>query len=157
MQAPYYSFVKGAFQFIVLDCNHILRDGKFLPYEKANFYIDSKSRDLIDPVQIKWLEETLDKSDRPCVIISHQSLDEVWTGYTVPNRLEVRAVLEARQPGVERLSVLVLVQHPARHAKLGVRRPVAHNHRAAAGLRLQRGYAESFSGGDQHVYVQRAV
>jgi len=94
MEKPYYSFDKGDFRFFVLDCNHILQDGKYIDYEKSNYYIDSNKRDLIDPKQIEWLRNSLSETEKQCVIISHQSFDDVWTGYTVPNKMDVRKVID---------------------------------------------------------------
>ena len=117
MDAPYYSFVKNDFQFIILDCNYILKDGTHKDYLKGNFYIDSSKRDLVNPEQIKWLEKTLDESDKQCIIISHQSLDEVWTGNTIPNRLEVRSVLEAanRKSGYQKVIACFCGHHHLDH------------------------------------------
>jgi hypothetical protein len=94
MKKPYYAFDKDDFHFIVMDCNHILKDGKYLDYEKANFYIDSASRDLVNPEQIGWLEEEIRNTKKQCIIISHQSFDEVWAGHTVPNKLAIRKVID---------------------------------------------------------------
>ena len=94
MEKPYYSFDKGAFHFVVMDCNHILSDGKYIDYVKGNFYIDSNKRDLVNPEQIEWLKEDLARTTKPTIIISHQSFDDVWTGYTVPNKFAVRKVID---------------------------------------------------------------
>lgn len=94
MEKPYYSFDQGDFHFVVMDCNYILADGKYIDYANANFYIDGSRRDLVHPEQIEWLRADLQKAKKPCVIISHQSFDDVWTGYTVPNKLDVRKVID---------------------------------------------------------------
>jgi calcineurin-like phosphoesterase family protein len=94
MEKPYYSFDEGEFHFVVMDCNHILSEGRYIDYANANFYIEGSRRDLVNPEQIEWLREDLQKAKKPCVIISHQSFDDVWTGYTVPNKLDVRKVID---------------------------------------------------------------
>ncbi len=99
MERPYYAFSKGGFHFIVMDCNHILKDGKYVDYVKGNFYIDPSRRDLVHPEQIEWLETEISSAKHPCVIISHQSFDEVWTGGTVPNRMDVRRVIDRANEG----------------------------------------------------------
>ena len=99
MEQRYYSFDKGGFHFVVMDCNHILSDNRHLDYVKGNFYIDPSKRDLVDPGQIEWLKADLAAADKPCIIVSHQSFDEVWTGKTVPNRMAVRAVIDAANAG----------------------------------------------------------
>lgn len=102
MTEPYYALDAGAFRLLVLDCNFILKGGKHVDYDHGNYYIESSLRDRVSPEQIEWLRGELAKPGKPAVILSHQSLDEVWTGYTVPNRLEVRRVIDeanARAPG----------------------------------------------------------
>jgi hypothetical protein len=32
----------------VLDANHLYADGRYIPYDKANFYVDSNLRTFID-------------------------------------------------------------------------------------------------------------
>lgn len=95
MDAAYYSFDYGDFHFIVLDCNYILKDGKYVDYANANYYIDYPNRDLINPEQIKWLEEDINKTDKKVIIFSHENFDDLTMRGTnpVPNRLEVRKVI----------------------------------------------------------------
>lgn len=94
MEKPYYGFDKGDFHFIVMDCNYILKEGKYQDYVKANFYIDPPSRDLVNPEQIDWLTQEIKNTKKQCIIISHQAFDELWTGNTVPNRLAIRKVID---------------------------------------------------------------
>ncbi|MBL7817160.1 MAG: hypothetical protein JNL70_19205 [Saprospiraceae bacterium] len=94
MKEKYYSFDKGDFHFIVLDCNYILKDGQYLDYAHGNFYISQKNRDHIHPEQIEWLKNDLATTNKQCIIISHQSIDEIWGGYGVSNRLDVRKVID---------------------------------------------------------------
>ena len=89
MKERYYSFDRGDFRFIVLDPNHLYVDGKYIPYQHGNYYIDSKKRAFIDPAQLEWLERTVNNSSKRCILFSHQSLEN-----TVGNREEVRAILE---------------------------------------------------------------
>ena len=106
MAKPYYSFDRGDFHFVVMDCNHILDNGKYVDYAKANFYIDGSRRDLVDPEQIEWLREDLQNTKKQTVIISHQSFDDVWTGYTVPNKMEVRKVIDEANSGFVKPKVI---------------------------------------------------
>lgn len=99
MPQRHYAFDKGGFHFVVMDCNHILADGRYLDYVKGNFYIDAEKRDLVDPAQLEWLKADLQAADKPCIIVSHQSFDEVWTGKTVPNRLAVRNIIDTVNAG----------------------------------------------------------
>lgn len=106
MEKPYYSFDKGDFHFVVMDCNHILDNGKYVDYAKANFYIDGSRRDLVNPEQIEWLRADLRGARKQTVIISHQSFDDVWTGYTVPNKMEVRKVIDEANSESEKPKVI---------------------------------------------------
>ncbi len=94
MKEKYYSFDKGDFHFVVLDCNYILKNGQYIDYAKSNYYIDQQNRDLINPEQIEWLKQDLEKTDKQTIIISHQAFDEIWDGWAVPNRLMVRKVID---------------------------------------------------------------
>jgi 3',5'-cyclic AMP phosphodiesterase CpdA len=94
MKDKYYSFDKGGFHFVVMDCNYILKDGKYVDYANSNYYIDQASRDLVNPEQIEWLKADLAATDKQTIIISHQAFDEIWDGWSVPNRHLVRKVID---------------------------------------------------------------
>jgi 3',5'-cyclic AMP phosphodiesterase CpdA len=112
MAEPHYAFDAGAFRFVVLDCNFILKGGKHEEFANGNYYIDSKLRDRVSPEQIEWLRGELAGAKSPVVILSHQALDEVWTGYTVPNRLEVRRVIdEANERSLGRVIACLCGHH----------------------------------------------
>ena len=94
MKEKYYSFDKGDFHFVVLDCNYILKDGQYVDYANSNYYIDQQNRDLVNPEQIGWLKRDLEKTNKQSIIISHQAFDEIWDGWSVPNRHLVRKVID---------------------------------------------------------------
>lgn len=96
MSGAFYSFDYGDFHFVVLDCNYILKDGKYIDYANANYYIDYPNRDLINPEQIEWMEQDINTTDKKVIIFSHESLDDLTMRGTnpVPNRLEVRNVID---------------------------------------------------------------
>ncbi|SDM62152.1 metallophosphoesterase family protein [Kriegella aquimaris] len=94
MKHNYYSFDKGDFHFVVMDGNYILEDGEYKDYGNANFYIDQPNRSLVNPEQIEWLREDLAKTDKQCIIISHQAFDEIWDGWSSPSRFAVRKVID---------------------------------------------------------------
>ena len=96
MPGAYYSFDCGAYHFIVLDCNFIRKEGKFIDFGKANYYIAKESRDLISPEQVSWLKEDIQKTDKPVIIFSHQTFDdiEIRGSNPVPNRSEVRKLID---------------------------------------------------------------
>lgn len=95
MSGTYYSFDCGEFHFIVLDCNFIMKDGQYIDYAKANYYIDKSSRDLIHPEQVAWLKEDINKTDKRVIIFSHETFDDITIrgSNPVPNRMEVRNVI----------------------------------------------------------------
>ena len=91
-EKAYYSFDHKGIHFVVLDANFLYQEGKFIPYEDANFYVDSSLRTFVHPEQIEWLKEDLEKTPHPTLVFSHQSLcHEVWG---VKNRLAIQKVME---------------------------------------------------------------
>jgi len=94
MKDKYYSFDKGGFHFVVLDCNYMLKDDKYVDFANSNYYVDRNNRDLVSPEQIEWLKTDLEATDKQTIIISHQALDEIWDGFAVPNRHLVRKVID---------------------------------------------------------------
>ncbi|GLR16910.1 metallophosphoesterase family protein [Portibacter lacus] len=94
MKEKYYSFDKGDFHFVILDGNYIKKDGEYVDYGHANFYIDQEKRSLFSPEQIEWLKQDLAGTEKQTVIISHQALDEIWDGWSSPSRFEIREVID---------------------------------------------------------------
>lgn len=94
MKDKYYSFDKGDFHFVIMDCNYILKDGKYLDFANSNYYIDPNNRDLVNPEQIEWLKADLEATDKQTIIVSHQAFDEIWNAGGVPNRHLVRKVID---------------------------------------------------------------
>lgn len=92
MPKPYYSFDMNGVHFIVLDANFMYQDGKFTPYNKANFYVDDRYRTFIDNEQIEWFAADLAATKLPTVVFSHQSLWHYLWG--VKNRLTVQKIME---------------------------------------------------------------
>jgi len=92
MPAPYYSFDVNEYHFIVLDANYLYREGQYIDYANANFYVDSSQRAFINPDQVKWLENDLKNTKKRTIVFSHQSLINVCWG--VRNRIEIQEILE---------------------------------------------------------------
>lgn len=90
----FYSFDAGFLHFVVLDANHMKLDGKLVPYDKGNWYRGGITASWIDPEQLEWLRADLGAAKKPTVVFCHQELDETMQG-GVPNRSEVRAILES--------------------------------------------------------------
>ena len=89
MPSAFYSFDIGGYHCVVLDPNYIYTDGKFLDYEKANYYGFTGKINYINDEQCEWLEADLRKTHLPTFLFSHQSLDN-----SIANREQVRQILE---------------------------------------------------------------
>jgi hypothetical protein len=55
MPGSYYSWDYQGVHFVVLDANFLHKDGTYIDYERANFYVDDSYRTFIDPRQINGL------------------------------------------------------------------------------------------------------
>lgn len=93
MPGKYYSFDAMGFHFVVLDCNYILKDGEYKDYAHSNYYIDKQHRDLINDHQLQWLAKDLEATDKPAIIFSHQGIGELWETSGVPNKQQIRDVI----------------------------------------------------------------
>ena len=76
MPAPYYSFDRGGFPFVVLDRNHFRQGKGIVPYAHGNWGHAASSADLncLDEPQLAWLADDLRRADRPTVVFVHQPL-----------------------------------------------------------------------------------
>jgi 3',5'-cyclic AMP phosphodiesterase CpdA len=98
MPKTYYSFDVHGFHFIVMDANFLYDDGKFIDYEKSNFYVDSSKRTFINDEQIEWFKADLSITKFPTIVLSHQSL---WHyGWGVKNRLTLQRIMETHKEKV---------------------------------------------------------
>ena len=99
----YYSFDFGDFHFVVLDANYFMEDGEYFSYEHGNYFdkTPTKVRSLpyLPPQELKWLGEDLDKTDKPTVIFSHQSLREN-AARAILNSSDFRAAISGRRSRV---------------------------------------------------------
>ncbi len=98
MPKTYYSYDFKGIHFIVLDANFLYQDGKFIDYDKANFYVDSSIKTYIDNEQIEWFKADLETTNLPTIVFSHQSLWHYQWG--VKNRLALQKILEANKQKV---------------------------------------------------------
>lgn len=73
-EGHYYFDCKG-YRMIVMDTNYFIEDGKYIHYSKRNYRTHPESRDNVPPEQLKWLEETIEASSHPCLILSHASFE----------------------------------------------------------------------------------
>ncbi len=88
----YYSFDKNGYHFIILDANNLYKDGQYIDYEKANYFVNDSFREYIDDEQIEWLKKDLASTSLPVMIFSHQSLYHYSLG--IKNRLEIQLIME---------------------------------------------------------------
>ena len=98
MPYNYYSFDRNGIHFIVLDANYLYQAGKYIDYNKSNFYVDDDFRTFITDEQIEWLDAELAATSSPTIIFSHQSLWHYQWG--VKNRLAIQNILEANKQKV---------------------------------------------------------
>lgn len=92
MPKSYYSFEEKGIRFIVLDANFLYQEGKFLDYNRGNFYVDNGLRTYINDEQIEWFTAELEASKLPTIVVSHQSLWHYQWG--VKNRLSLQKQME---------------------------------------------------------------
>ena len=74
MPHRYYSFDQAGYHFVVLDRNNLCTPQGYVPYDTANFYVDSTYRGYADPEQLEWLRDDLEQTDLPTIVFSHQGL-----------------------------------------------------------------------------------
>lgn len=98
MPKTYYSYDLGNYHFIVLDANFLYQDGKFIDYNKANFYVDDSISTFINDEQIEWFKADLEATKLPTIVFSHQSLWHYQWG--VKNRLTLQRIMEAQKDKV---------------------------------------------------------
>ena len=89
MPGRYYSFDQGEFHFIVLDGNNLYDGTRYIPYSKANYYVNPKMRAFVDAEQLEWLKADLAATTKKCILFSHQSIDTFMN-----NGQAVRKILE---------------------------------------------------------------
>ena len=91
MKERYYSFDRGDIHFIVLDPNNLYIDGNYIPYQNGNFYKPAEQRAHVDPAQMDWLKNDLSKTQKHCIVFSHQSFQNETA---CQNGEQVRAIFE---------------------------------------------------------------
>ncbi|MBR5518624.1 MAG: metallophosphoesterase [Clostridia bacterium] len=95
---PYYSFDMGGFHFVILDPNYMKLDGKYVSYDRGNYFDESYRPDKVIPYlpdeQIKWLENDLANTKYPSVLFTHQCLTDGHDG-NVLNWKDVKKVIDS--------------------------------------------------------------
>lgn len=100
MPHNYYYFDRGGYRFIALDTNYTVNDGEYLHYNPG---VENRTkRGVLPPDQLAWLAQTIEESDRPCVLFSHHSIerpdgiinkDAVWEVIRRANERRPHAVM----------------------------------------------------------------
>ena len=91
MKAKYYSFDKKGFHFIILDGN----DTTDPPQSGYARYIGEDQKE--------WLKKDLASTDLPCILFSHQRLEDEWG---VENATEIQRILEDENERAGKIKVL---------------------------------------------------
>ena len=90
--SPSYSFDIGSYHCVVLDPNYIYDDGKFIDYEKGNYFKFGGRVSYMSDDQCDWLENDIRNTNLPVFLFSHQSLLHDSGG--IPNRAYIQRILE---------------------------------------------------------------
>ena len=92
----YYSYDADGVHCIVLDADYT--PGNFRPYDMNTpedtfwTWVDT----IVPPQELEWLKQDLQKTDKPVLVFSHQTLDRVdEQDHNIKNASAVRAALEA--------------------------------------------------------------
>lgn len=100
MPHNYYYFDRDGYRFVMLDTNYTLNDGVCVHYNPG--VVCQTKRGILPPEQLRWLERTLEESDRPCVLMSHHSIErpdgilnkeEVWDAICRANQKRRHTVM----------------------------------------------------------------
>lgn len=102
----FYSFDASGFHFVVLDCNYLNIDGKYVDYDTGNFYRNGAARTFVHPDQLDWLRADLAATSKPTIVFSHQGIGTGWAGGPTQNGAAVRAILTEANRHAETPQVL---------------------------------------------------
>jgi len=75
MKNNFYSFDVGSFHFVVLDPNFYKKDAEYISYNKGNHLNQGPYRGYVPDDQLEWLQQDLQKTDKPTLVFSHQSFE----------------------------------------------------------------------------------
>ena len=73
MPHNYYYVDRSGYRFVMLDANYTIDNKEYVHYGPG---VERKmKRGVIPPEQLAWLEQVIDESDYPCVLLSHHSIE----------------------------------------------------------------------------------
>jgi len=94
MPRSYYSFDRRGFHFVVLDCMHLLENGKVIDYAEGNYFKHKANEiNLIDPDQLEWLKGDLNSTRFPTIVFAHPCINAFWAKDAETTRANVRDAL----------------------------------------------------------------
>lgn len=73
LKRSYDTFVFEGVQFILLDTNHFERNGICYDYAYRNYF--GKQREFLGAEQRRWLRDVLTQTELPCILFSHEGLE----------------------------------------------------------------------------------
>ena len=93
MPRNYYSFDVRGVHFVVLDCMHVLQDGKTIDYLEGNYFKHSEDEiNHVDPGQLEWLAADLKSTNKPTLVFTHPCINGFWYQGAERTRANVRGL-----------------------------------------------------------------
>ncbi len=120
MEKAYDYFDLHGFRFIILDVNHLRRDGKSVPYSMANFW-ERKPGDVtltFDDEERAWFEEVVLTSPYPCIAFGHKSFEHINNGMTDEERQSLDAMFERLNRDKRRVMMVISGHHHKDHLRI---------------------------------------
>ena len=95
MEKPYYSFDCRGVHFVVLDCMHVLSDGKYIDYDHGNYYrFHDPVINLVSPPELEWLRNDLERTHLPTIVFTHPCMHPYWASQSAINEGGVRKIFQ---------------------------------------------------------------
>lgn len=105
LDCGYHHWDCRGFRFIALDPHYHQKDGRLVHNDRCSYPKEPFSF-CVPPEQLDWLERTIDTAPGPCVVLTHERLEDASGG--VFNHVAVREVFNranAKRPGRVRLVI----------------------------------------------------
>ncbi len=109
MNKDYYFFDNNGYRFIVLNPNYYENNGEYINYSLRNYLQFGGALGCIPPFQLEWLEQSIETSPYPCILISHQSFERDVNGIT--NAKEVRDLIDTQNKNRKHSVILCINGH----------------------------------------------